>query len=288
MRLIFVYRSEDKGVVPWGSRLEHKAYIARLKDAFALDGLFDYPTAENTPVRDDADMDIKLTGDPPPAARARRSSPIAKGLMQDVLAELLRYGHIRPSTSPLAAPVLFAAKPGGGLRFCVDFRALNRVTEREHFPIPSIDDLLDDLGNSAVFSAIDLYASYHQLRLRRPELTSFVTPHGQYEYVVVPFGLVNAPSAFSRFISNTLRPVADIAKNYLDDIALGSTDHDTHATDLCRVLQCLHAAGLRLNARKCSFFQSHLKYLGHVMKRLDVMPCDGGRSRRDKRFKKVI
>ena len=126
--------------------------IARLKDAFALDGLFDYPTAENTPVRDDADMDIKLTGDPPPAARARRSSPIAKGLMQDVLAELLRYGHIRPSTSPLAAPVLFAAKPGGGLRFCVDFRALNRVTEREHFPIPSIDDLLDDLGNSAVLA----------------------------------------------------------------------------------------------------------------------------------------
>lgn len=243
-----------------------------LKAAFSLPGLFEFPTAANTPVRPDADMDIVLDGPRPPAATARRVSPLQRELMKDVLADLLRHGHIRPSKSPFASPVLFAAKPGGGLRFCVDYRALNKVTRREHYPLPAIDELLDRLGQSRIFSSIDLYSSYHQLRVKQPEATAFITPLGQFEYTVVPFGLVNAPSAFSRFVAKTIADLPDTTLNYLDDVAVHSDTTDAHVQHLIKTLRCLHAAGLRLNARKCQFFAPELKYLGHVIRHGQLAP----------------
>jgi len=142
---------------------------------------------------------------------------------------MLEKGWVRPSVSPYGHPILFVRKKTGELRMCIDFRSLNKNTVIDKFPLPRISDLLDKLSRAKYFSSIDLSAAYHQLRIAEgdQEKTAFITPEGLYEYVVMPFGLVNAPSSFQRAMHMTFSDViGSYVLVYLDDILVFSEDAD--------------------------------------------------------------
>ena len=127
------------------------------------------------------------------------------------LQELLDKGFIRPSTSPWGAPVIFAKKKDKTLRLCIDNRQLNRVTVKNRYPLPRIDDLFDHLGGARVYSMIDLRTGYHQLRVRETDIpkTAFRTRYGHFEFTVMPFGLTNAPAAFMDLRHRVFQPYLD-------------------------------------------------------------------------------
>ena len=127
-----------------------------------------------------------------------RRSLLEKEFIQDEIDKMLRQGIIKPSDSPWTAPVVVVKKKGGKLRFCVDYRQLNKVTTKDQFPLPRIDDLLDTLGKAKYFSTLDLASGYWQVEIKpedRPK-TAFITTEGLYEFNVMPFGLTNAPATF--------------------------------------------------------------------------------------------
>ncbi len=162
------------------------------------------------------------TGDHPPVSRqAYRLSPKEKQEVQDQVKDLLSRGLIRPSNSPYGAPVIFVQKKDGSLRMCIDYRAVNRVTVKDKYPLPRIDDLVDKLKGATCFSSLDLQSGYHQIRIadKDVEKTAFRTHEGLYEFLVLPFGLTNAPAAFQR----EMKAIFDLLPYvlvYLDDILI--------------------------------------------------------------------
>jgi hypothetical protein len=181
------------------------------------------------------------------------------------LKKLTDQNMIRPSASPWAAPVIFAKKKDGTLRMCVDYRALNRITTADSYPIPRIDDNLDRLGGCSVFSVIDLESGFHQLPMENDSIdkTAFVTRYGQFEYLVMPFGLRNAPSSFQRIMNLVLGDLVDsCCVVYLDDILIYSKTREEHAEHLRKVLDRLNHYGLLCNMKKSKFYCSEVRYLG--------------------------
>ena len=169
--------------------------------------VFKEPPKGLPPYRD-VDHRIKLMDKASPISRApyRLSQPELKELEQQ-LKELSDNGYIQPSSSPWGAPVLFVKKKDGTMRMCVDYRGLNKLTIKDAYPLPRIDDLLDQTHGATIFSKIDLRAAYHQIRVKEEDIekTAFRTRYGLFEYKVVPFGLTNAPATFQRLIQNVLR-----------------------------------------------------------------------------------
>jgi hypothetical protein len=183
--------------------------------------------------------------------------------------ELLDNGYIQPSTSPYGAPVLFVKKPRSEeLRLVIDYRQLNRLTLRNRHPIPRIDDLLDSLSGSKVFSSIDLRQAYHQIRLvdsDRPK-TAFRTPFGHYEWVTLSMGLTNAPAIFQAVVNNIFRPyLGKFVVVYLDDICVFSKTEEEHTKHLKMVLDKLQEFKLTVAWHKCHFYQQEILFLGHIV-----------------------
>ena len=184
------------------------------------------------------------------------------------LKELLELGLIRPSISPWGAPVIFVKKKDGSLRLCIDYRDLNRATIKNRYPIPRIDDLFDQMKGAAVFSKIDLRSGYHQLRIKEEDIskTAFRTRFGHYEFVVVPFGLTNAPAVFMNLMNGVFRKYLDqFVQVFLDDILIYSKNEKEHEKHLRVVLTCLRENQLYGKLSKCSFFQKKVHYLGHII-----------------------
>lgn len=224
------------------------------------------------------EMQIRLTSDVPFYCPPRRLSVYEKNEVQKIISGLLDDGVIRPSDSPYASPIVLVKKKNGETRLCVDYRSLNKLTVRDNFPIPLIEDCLEYLDGKRWFTVLDLKSGFHQVQVS-PEsikLTSFVTPTGQYEYVRMPFGLKNAPAVFQRFITAIFRDF--LIKNeiviYLDDILLATPDESSHLLLLERILCRLRKYNLQLRMSKCKFLHSEIDYLGYTVNAKGIRPND--------------
>ena len=203
------------------------------------------------------------TGGASPCRQPVRRMPLA--VRQEVarqLKDMQQSGVIQPSSSPWASPVVMVRKKDGTHRFCVDYRALNAVTKPDLYPLPRIDDLLDQLGRSCYFSTLDLASGYWQIRVHPDsvEKTAFVTPQGLFEFRVMPFGLMNAPSVFQRLMTCVLMGLnpddgpAFVAV-YLDDALVFSRTLEDHIKHLKLVIMRLQETGLKLKPSKCHFIR---------------------------------
>jgi hypothetical protein len=195
--------------------------------------------------------------------------------IERIVNELLRDKKIDPCASPYGAPVLFAPKADGSLRFCIDYRALNNITVRDRHPLPHITELLDSLGGAKVFSTLDLTSGYWQVPVHPEDRakTAFVTHLGQYEWRVVPFGLTNAPAEFQRRMNTLLHGlIGKCVVVYLDDILVYSRNAADHLRDLKLVLDRLQAGNWYLKRKKCHFNAQSLKFLGHIVSADGVSP----------------
>lgn len=215
------------------------------------------------------DMTIDIEdGKTPPFGPMYRLTQAERDALSEYIETNLKKGFIRRSKSPAASPILFVRKKTGDLRLCVDYRGLNAITTKNRYPLPLIDDLLDRVQGCTIFSVIDLKNAFNLIRIREGDewKTAFRTPLGLYEYLVMPFGLSNAPSTFQALIQDTLRDYLDVfCVVYLDDILIFSrsqTDHDRHVQ---QILQRLKDANLYANAQKCEFDKSQVSYLGYLI-----------------------
>ena len=192
-------------------------------------------------------------------------SETERGVLKEFIDEHLAAGTIRPSQSPAGAPVLFVKKKDKSLRMVVDYRKLNRVTRKDRYPIPRINDLIERLGNASVFSKIDLRNAYHLLRVKEGDewKTAFRTRYGSYEFCVMPFGLTNAPSSFQRFMNTIFGDLLDVyIVVYLDDILIFSSSLEEHRDHVKEVLRRLRRHGLYAKAEKCVWEQDSVEFVG--------------------------
>ena len=222
------------------------------------------------------EMDIDLLpGTRPRAARQYRLTPREELELEKQLQHLISMGWVQPSVSPWASNVLFAPKPGGKLRLCIDYRYLNEHTIKNTYPLPRIDTLLDQLRGHKFFSALDLASGYHQIKLSGDAgpKTAFRTPDGLYQWTVMPFGLSNAPSVFQQAMHVVLKGLlGKICLCYLDDIIVLARSEEEHARNLDVVLSRLATHNFFCNTTKCQFALTEIKYLGHVVTSDTVQP----------------
>ena len=177
-------------------------------------------------------------------------------------------GGLDPASHRMVPPILFVKKKDGSTRMCTDYRALNKITKKNVYPLPRIDDLLDRLQGAKFFTKIDLRQGYHQIRIKDADVekTAFRTRYGHYEYLVLPFGLTNAPATFMGLMNEVFRPLLDKSVViYLDDILIYSRSWEDHQRHIAEVLDRLRAHQLYAKISKCEFGKSKVEFLGHIV-----------------------
>jgi transposase InsO family protein len=233
--------------------------------------LFQPPTGVPPP----GDDDFRILTDPSakvPHRQPYRMTPAEREEFEEQIKKLLANGWITDSHSRYAAPVIFVKKPNGTLRMCVDYRGLNKITVKDRYPLPYIDDLLDKLHGGRIFTKLDLASGYHQVRIHPDDChkTAFIAPEGFYEYKVIPFGLANAPAAFMRLMHRILRPHRRYAIVYLDDVLIFSKTLAEHKAHVDAVLQSIRRARLRLSDPKCIFGALETSFVGFKVNKYGV------------------
>ncbi|CAJ0932073.1 unnamed protein product [Ranitomeya imitator] len=187
--------------------------------------------------------------------------------MRSYIKESLEKGHIRPSSSPLGAGFFFVAKKDGSLRPCIDYRLLNKITVKFQYPLPLMSDLFARIKGASWFTKIDLRGAYNLVRIKQGDewKTAFNTPEGHFEYLVMPFGLSNAPSVFQSFMHDIFREYLDrFMIVYLDDILVFSDDWESHVKQVRMVFQVLRANSLFVKGSKCLFGVQKVSFLGFI------------------------
>ncbi|KAJ9565014.1 LOW QUALITY PROTEIN: hypothetical protein OSB04_000980 [Centaurea solstitialis] len=223
------------------------------------------------PPKRQVEFRIDLVPGAAPIAKAPyRLAPPEMQELSKQLEELLDKGFIRPSTSPWGSPILFVKKKDGSMRMCIDYRELNKLTVKNRYPLPRIDDLFDQLQGAAWFSKIDLRSGYHQLKVREEDVhkTAFRTRYGHFEFIVMPFGLTNAPAAFMDLMNRVCRPMLDRSVIvFIDDILIYSKSKEEHVEHLREVLEVLRKEKLYAKFSKCDFWLQEVQFLGHLVNR---------------------
>ncbi|GJV51389.1 putative reverse transcriptase domain-containing protein [Tanacetum coccineum] len=205
-----------------------------------------------------------VPGATPIAKSPYRLAPSEMQELSGQLQELQDKGFIRPSHSPWGAPVLFVKKKDGSLRMCIDYRELNKLTVKNRYPLPRIDDLFDQLQGSRFFSKIDLRSGYHQLRVHEDDIpkTAFRTRYGHFEFTVMPFGLTNAPAVFMDLMNRVCKPYLDkFVIVFIDDILIYSKTKEDHEVHLGLVLELLRKEKLYAKFSKCEFWLQEVHFL---------------------------
>ncbi|KAL0541612.1 hypothetical protein IC582_021665 [Cucumis melo] len=226
------------------------------------------------PPHREVEFAIELEPGTVPISRAPyRMAPAELKELKVQLQELLDKGFIRPSVSPWGAPVLFVKKKDGSMRLCIDYRELNTVTVKNRYPLPRIDDLFDQLQGATVFFKIDLRSGYHQLRIKDGDVpkTAFRSRYGHYEFIVMSFGLTNAPAVFMDLMNRVFREFLDtFVIVFIDDILIYSKTEAEHEEHLRMVLQTLRDNKLYAKFSKCEFWLKQVSFLGHVVSKAGV------------------
>jgi hypothetical protein len=234
--LVDIFSRKDSDELPPHRTIDHKIVLTQ-ENTLSLSPLYRMSTAELQAVR-------------------------------QYLLDNLHKGFIVPSQAPYASPVLFVKKPGGGLRFCVDFRKLNAITRRDQYPLPLIDETLARLSRAKIFTKLDIRQAFYRIRMdpASEDLTTFRTRYGSYKYKVVPFGLTNGPATFQHYMNDILMEyLDDFCTAYLDDILIYSDNPLEHEEHVRKVLLRLRKAGLQADIKKCEFHVTRTKYLGFII-----------------------
>lgn len=238
-----------------------KALLAEFQDIFYDDLPPGPPPARDSEFKIDLIPDSK-----PPARPPFRLSFAEQEELQKQISQLLEKGFIRPSKSPFGAPVMFVKKKDGSFRMVIDYRRLNDITIRNNYPLPLIDELLDQLRGSHYFSSLDMVSGYWQQKVAEKDVekTAFTTKLGHFEFLVLPFGLKNAPSAFMKMVNDILQPyLGKFVLAYLDDILIFSKTKEEHLRHLRLILDLFRKHRLYAKPKKCEFMKTEINFLGH-------------------------
>jgi hypothetical protein len=230
---------------------------------------------KRTPTSTLAQHRIDTGSHPPVSVPPYRVAPSQRAQIDAQAQEMLENGVIRPSKSPYSSPALLVKKSDGKDRFCVDFRRLNLITKKDVYPLPRIDDMLDALGKADYFSVLDLQSGFWQIPLHPDDMekTAFSTARGHYEFVVMPFGLCNAPATFQRAMDQLLRDLRAFCQAYMDDvITFTAGSYDLHLDQLEQVLKRLQTAPMVAKPSKFKVLQRELQFLGHIISRHTIKP----------------
>lgn len=242
--------------------------VNEFRDCFALD-------MTELGISNVTEMHIQLQDNTPVSYKPYRLPYSERIIVRDIINELLDTNIIQESNSSYASPIVLVKKKSGEYRLCVDYRALNKKTVKNSFPMPVIDDQLDRLSDKVYFTSLDLKSGYYQIPMAEgsKHLTAFVTPDGHYEYTRMPFGLVNAPAVFQHMINKALgKDRYDLAIPYMDDLLSPSATINEGLGKLRKILISLRNAGLTLNIKKCYFFKKELDYLGYEVSSKGLRP----------------
>lgn len=221
------------------------------------------------------ELDIELITSKPVYHRPYRMSESEKKATREIIGDLLKNGIIRESNSAYASPILLIDKPSGEKRMCIDYRSLNKITVKEKYPMPLVEDLIDKLRGCKCYTSIDLKSGYYQINVNENSIakTAFITPDGHFEFRRMPFGLCNAPSVFQRLMNTVLGKLRfDKIICYMDDLLIATESVNENIRQLDEVLKILQNNGLTINLEKCHFFQSSVNFLGYDISEDGIRP----------------